>query len=213
MDWMVGNKRWIDITCNAGKGCLCGALPPTGITAGGWGEAVDKGIILPQVTRAGLRCDPTILRRRIQHLHLSRQLCGFNEKGIACLSFVLVWRNETNQPCEKKCLYSSLIRTFPQSGGARASLVKLTVHFCILLKTPSLSQRFKPILFVSRRPRIAAAVSSEGKRGDVYLKVHREGGACSKKKKKGKENQLAIRYTSENVRLMWENVFAVLLFK
>lgn len=105
MDWRVGNKRWIDITCNAGKGCLCGAHPPTGITAGGWGEAVDKGIILPQVTCASLRCDPTILWRRIQHLHLSRQLCGFNEKGITCLSFVFRVKKRTNRV--RKSVYIS----------------------------------------------------------------------------------------------------------
>lgn len=79
-------KRWRDATCDAGEGCLRGGRPPAGISDS-WREAVNKGIVLPQVTGAGRRRDPAILRRREQHLHLLRELCGLeNRKELNCLS-------------------------------------------------------------------------------------------------------------------------------
>lgn len=110
-------KRWWDGTCK-GEGCLRGDHAPVGISDS-WQEAVNKGIVLPQVTGVGRRRDPAILWRREQHLHLLRELCML--KNVKELDRLSLWQRgkiiTQNQPSNKPCvwlkyLYAYIAQTF-----------------------------------------------------------------------------------------------------
>lgn len=101
--------------------------------------------------------------------------------------YLLFWCEEKKPTvCEKVRIF--LLNSYIPAERQRAGLIGETncAFFAFFSKPPSLSQRFKLILFVSCRLYITAAVNSEGRRGDVYLKVQR--GRCLLKKKGKKIN-------------------------
>lgn len=99
-----------------------GGRPSAGISDS-WREAVNKGIVLPQVTGAGRRRDPAILRRREQHLHLLRELCGL-ENGKE-LNWLSLW-----QRGEKKNNPRTINQSTSRVCDKSINIPKLLKHSC-----------------------------------------------------------------------------------